>query len=175
VDREFRSIATLLGGISAVMLIVLGLVGWRISTSVTAQLGGEPRQATAVMQQAAAGDLTAPLGDAREGSMLKALSSMVGALRSMMGEINSGANQLVSNADHITRVSAEVADAAVRQSDATAAHGGGDGRADRQLQPYFLQRPGDRTELPRKPCALPRKAANGSVRPPRRSARCRKR
>ena len=121
VDREFRSIATLLGGISAVMLVVLGLVGWRISTSVTAQLGGEPRQATAVMQQAAAGDLTAPLGDAREGSMLKALSSMVGALRSMMGEINSGANQLVSNADHITRVSAEVADAAVRQSDATAA------------------------------------------------------
>jgi methyl-accepting chemotaxis protein len=57
------------------MLIVLGLLGWRISVSVTGQLGGEPRQATAVMQQAAAGDLTTAVGDAREGSMLKALST----------------------------------------------------------------------------------------------------
>jgi methyl-accepting chemotaxis protein len=39
----------------------------------------------------------------------------------MMGEINGGANQLVGNADHISRVSRQVADAAVRQSDATAA------------------------------------------------------
>ncbi|WP_374477789.1 methyl-accepting chemotaxis protein [Zoogloea sp.] len=121
VDREFRSTAMLLGGISAVMLIVLGLLGWRISVSVTTQLGGEPRQATSVMQQAAAGDLTVAVGDARDGSMLKALSNMMGTLRAMMGEINSGANQLVGNADHISRVSRQVADAAVRQSDATAA------------------------------------------------------
>ncbi len=121
VEREFRSSAVMLGGISAVMLTVLGLLGWRIGVSVTTQLGGEPRQATEVMQQAAAGDLTVAVGEAREGSMLRALSNMVGALRAMMGEINSGANQLVGNADHISRVSREVADAAVRQSDATAA------------------------------------------------------
>ena len=121
VGREFRSIALLLGGISAVLLVVLGFVGWRIGTSVTTQLGGEPRDATAVMHQAAAGDLTAALGDAREGSMLKALSTMMAGLRVMMVEINGGANQLVSNADHISRVSSEVADAAGRQSDATAA------------------------------------------------------
>ncbi len=121
VDREFRSSAAMLGGISAVMLTVLGLLGWRIGVSVTSQLGGEPRQATEVMQQAAAGDLTVAVSEAREGSMLRALSNMVGALRAMMGEINSGANQLVGNADHISRVSREVADAAVRQSDATAA------------------------------------------------------
>ncbi len=121
VDREFRSTAMLLGGISAVMLIILGLLGWRISVSVTTQLGGEPGQATSVMQQAAAGDLTVAVGDARDGSMLKALSNMMGTLRTMMGEINGGANQLVGNADHISRVSRQVADAAVRQSDATAA------------------------------------------------------
>ncbi len=120
VDREFRSIATILGGISATLLLVLGLFGWRVSASVTSQLGGEPREATAVMQRAAGGDLTTHLGNAPNGSMLATLGSMIGALRTMMGEINSGANQLVSNADHISRVSSQVADAALRQSDATA-------------------------------------------------------
>lgn len=120
VDREFRAIAGLLGGISLVLLATLGIVGWRVSTSVTHQLGGEPQNATQVMQQAAAGDLTASVASANEGSMLKALANMIGTLRTMMGEINSGANQLVTNADHISRVSSEVADAAVRQSDATA-------------------------------------------------------
>ncbi len=121
VEAEFRAIAIVLGGISVVLLVVLGYVGWRVSSSVIGQLGGEPQTATTVMQQAADGDLTARLDDSREGSMLHALGTMMGALRRMMGEINDGANQLVGNADHITRVSGQVADAAVRQSDATAA------------------------------------------------------
>ncbi len=120
VDREFRAIATILGGIS-LLLAVLGVFGWRISESVTRQLGGEPQSATSVMQQAADGNLTTDLGETREGSMLHALSGMMRALRRMVGEINDGANQLVSNADHISRVSTQVADAAERQSDATAA------------------------------------------------------
>ena len=119
VDSEFRSIASLLGGISLGLLILLGVVGWRVSTSITSQLGGEPTEASAVMQRAAQGDLTANLGSVQSGSMLGALDTMVGALRSMVGEINSGANQLVHNADHISRVSSEVAVAAERQSDAT--------------------------------------------------------
>ncbi|WP_079433325.1 methyl-accepting chemotaxis protein [Zoogloea sp. LCSB751] len=119
VDSQFRSIATLLGGISLGLLLLLGVVGWRVSTSVTSQLGGEPTEATAVMQRAAQGDLTSNLGTVASGSMLGALDTMVSALRSMMGEINSGANQLVHNADHISRVSSEVAEAAERQSDAT--------------------------------------------------------
>ena len=121
VDREFRAIATILGGISLLLLAVLGLFGWRISESVTRQLGGEPRSATTVMQQAADGNLTTDLGEPRQGSMLHALADMMRALRRMVGEINEGANQLVSNADHISRVSTQVADAAERQSDATAA------------------------------------------------------
>ena len=121
VDQEFRSIALILGGISLALLAIMGLFGWRISESVTGQLGGEPQKATAVMRQAADGDLTTDLGATREGSMLSALSTMMRALRRMVGEINDGANQLVGNADHISRVSSQVADAAERQSDATAA------------------------------------------------------
>ena len=121
VDREFRSIALILGGISLALLTLMGVFGWRISESVTGQLGGEPQKATAVMCLAADGDLTTDVGATREGSMLSALSTMMRALRRMVGEINDGANQLVGNADHISRVSSQVADAAERQSDATAA------------------------------------------------------
>ena len=121
VDREFRSIAMLLGGISALLLLLLGSLGWWIGRSITRELGGEPGAATAVMQRAAQGDLTTQLGSTQPGSMLHALGSMVGALRSMMGEINHGSRQLVDNADHISRISREVASAAERQSDATAA------------------------------------------------------
>ena len=121
VDREFRAIALTLGGISLALLALMGLFGWRISVSVTGQLGGEPRKATAVMRQAADGDLTTEVGETREGSMLNALATMMRALRRMVGEINDGANQLVGNADHIARVSSQVAEAAERQSDATAA------------------------------------------------------
>ncbi|HNO88978.1 MAG TPA: methyl-accepting chemotaxis protein, partial [Rhodocyclaceae bacterium] len=121
VDVEFRAIAWTLGGISAVLLIVLGVAGWGVGISIIRQLGGEPREATAIMQQVADGDLSLRLEDSRPGSMLHALSTMIASLRTMMGEINRSAVQLVSNADHISQVSGEVADAAIRQSDATAA------------------------------------------------------
>ena len=121
VNAAFRSIALVLGGISCVLLGILGYAGWRVSASVTGQLGGEPKDATNVMRQAADGDLTARLEKTPDGSMLHALGTMIAALRRMVGEINSGANQLVGNADHIRQVSTQVAEAAVRQSDATTA------------------------------------------------------
>lgn len=121
VDSEFRQIAWTLGAISVALLVALGVFGWRISASVTRQLGGEPGNATAVMRAAAEGNLTADTGRSPAGSMLHALGAMMRALRRMVGEINDGANQLVGNADHIARVSAEVAEAAGRQSDATSA------------------------------------------------------
>ena len=121
VDREFRAIALTLGGISLLLLALMGLFGWRISVSVTGQLGGEPQKATAVMRQAADGDLTTEVGETREGSMLNALATMMRALRRMVGEINDGVNQLVGNADHLARAPSQVAEPAERQSDATAA------------------------------------------------------
>ncbi len=121
VNTAFRAITMELGGISVLLLAILGYVGWRVSSSVTEQLGGEPQAATVVMQQAADGDLTTQINDTRSGSMLHALGKMMAALRGMVGEINSGANQLAGNADHIRQVSSQVADASVRQSDATAA------------------------------------------------------
>jgi methyl-accepting chemotaxis protein len=121
VDREYKSNALLLGGMSLALLVLLGLVGWQVSSSVLQQLGGEPQAAAAVMQRVASGDLTASFDAAPAGSLLRALGDMVGSLRQLVREINDDANRLVSNADIIATASDEVARAAEQQSDATSA------------------------------------------------------
>ncbi len=121
VDTEFRRNATLLGGISLGLLVLLSFFGWRIASSVLRQLGGEPSQAAAVMQQVAAGDLTASVGSPPAGSLLHTLGGMVETLRRMVREINEDALRLVDNAEHISHASGEVSVAAGQQSDATSA------------------------------------------------------
>ena len=57
VDVEFRAIAWTLGGISAVLLIVLGVAGWGVGISIIRQLGGEPREAYEIRRDSPHGDL----------------------------------------------------------------------------------------------------------------------
>jgi len=121
VDTQFRKAALLLGGISLVLLLALVVFGFLVSRSILEQLGGEPKFASEVMERVAAGDLTASIDNAPEGSLLFALGGMVGSLRQMVGEINGDANRLVENADLIARASEDVARAAEHQSDATSA------------------------------------------------------
>jgi methyl-accepting chemotaxis protein len=121
VDAEYKRSATLLGGISLALLVLLSIVGWQVSSSILKQLGGEPQTAAEVMQRVAAGDLTASVGAAPPGSMLHALGGMVVSLRQMVTEINDDANLLVSNAEQIATASDEVACAAEHQADATSA------------------------------------------------------
>jgi methyl-accepting chemotaxis protein len=121
VNNEFKRGAILLGGISLALLVVLGVIGFLISRSVTQQLGGEPSTVAAIMQRVADGDLTANASSAANGSLLHSLDGMVGSLREMIGEINRDANSLVTNAEKIARASDEVARAADHQSDSTSA------------------------------------------------------
>jgi methyl-accepting chemotaxis protein len=121
VDTQYKKSAALLGGISIALLVLLSLVGWQVSNSILKQLGGEPKAAADVMQQVAAGDLTASVGTAPSGSMLHALGGMVVSLRQMVTEINDDANRLVSSAEKIATDSDEVARAAEQQADATSA------------------------------------------------------
>jgi methyl-accepting chemotaxis protein len=120
VDKVYRQGAMLLGGISLVLLVILSLLGWKVGSSVLQQLGGEPADAVAVMQQVARGDLTANSRAARPDSLLHALDTMVASLRSLVQDINVSANQLVENAEQISRASHDVSTAAEHQSDATA-------------------------------------------------------
>lgn len=121
VETEYWKGVLSLGGISFVLLVVLSLISWRVSSGILKQLGGEPAEATAVMQQVAAGDLTAAVGKRPEGSLLHALGTMVSSLRELVKEINVGANQVVQNAEQISTASREVSIAADHQSDATSA------------------------------------------------------
>ena len=58
IDREYQKAALLLGGISLVLLVGLGIIGTLIGRSVTQQLGGEPTTVVGIMQRVADGDLT---------------------------------------------------------------------------------------------------------------------
>ena len=109
----------LLGGLSAGLLIVLGILGWRIGASVIAQLGAEPAVAASMMQQVATGDLQVPVVNPRPGSLLASLSTMIDSLRALVGEINREADSLVADAEKIKGASEEVSAAASQQSDAT--------------------------------------------------------
>ncbi len=121
IDREYKKGAMLLGGISVGLLVLLSLIGWQVGSSVVRQLGGEPGEATEIMQRVAAGDLTARLENTRPGSLLNALGGMVDSLRKLVSEINSEANSLVGNAAQIASASDEVARAAEHQADSTSA------------------------------------------------------
>ncbi len=121
VDTQFRRTAMVLGGISALLIVLLMLVGWRIVASVLKQLGGEPAAAVAVMQRVADGDLTASVDAPPPGSLLHALGAMVVSLRNLVQQINNNAKLLVEHAEQINRASSEVSVAANQQADATSA------------------------------------------------------
>jgi methyl-accepting chemotaxis protein len=119
VEREYKQAATLLGGISFGLVVLLSLIGWRVGGSVLRQLGGEPNIAADIMRRVASGDLTASVGNAPKDSLLGALDDMVKSLRDLMSQLTANANQLVSNAEQIKHASAEVSKAADHQTDAT--------------------------------------------------------
>lgn len=119
IDTRYRGGAILLGGISAVLLIGLGLVGWRIGVSVLVQLGGEPVTAKTIMQQVAQGDLRVEVGNPPPDSLLASLNAMVNSLHELVAEINTEADSLVSDAEKIKQASDEISNASLHQSAAT--------------------------------------------------------
>lgn len=125
VEQAFRNSAIALGGISLLLLAALGAVGLSVSSSITRQLGGEPAEATVVMERVAQGDLTAASTNAPAGSLLAALAHMVTSLRTLISEINNGANQLVTHAEQIAHAAQQVSAAGDQQSDATSSMAAG--------------------------------------------------
>ncbi len=101
-----------------IMIIIIGL-GVLIARSVLKQIGGEPADALALMDRAAAGDLTVDVGNAAPGSMLHGLSRMLASIREMVGQIADRARTLENTAEDISHASSEVATAAHRQADST--------------------------------------------------------
>ena len=90
--------------IFAATAIVLGLsVGWFITRSVLAQIGGEPSEAVAVAQRISEGDLCTrvelSVGD--ETSLLHAIEVMRKSLADIVGQVRSGTHTIATASNQI--------------------------------------------------------------------------
>jgi methyl-accepting chemotaxis protein len=68
-------------------LAVIGLIGWLTLRSVMRQIGGEPGEAVAMMQDVARGNLALELRHAPPGSLLATLGEMIASLRQTVGQV----------------------------------------------------------------------------------------
>ena len=121
IDTAFQDAALRFGGLVAVVLVLLGLIGAWVIRGVTGALGGEPAYAGAIMKRAAAGDLAVEVAQRGRGdSLLGNLSTMLAQLRAMIGAIGGSASRLGASAREIHAVSRSVSEASVSQTGATA-------------------------------------------------------
>jgi methyl-accepting chemotaxis protein len=121
IDTAFRDTALRFGGLVAVALVLLVLIGVWVIRGVTGALGGEPVYAGAIMKRAAAGDLAVEVAQRGRGdSLLGNLSTMLAQLRAMIGAIGGSAARLGASAREIHAVSRSVSEASVSQTGATA-------------------------------------------------------
>jgi methyl-accepting chemotaxis protein len=88
--------------IGAVLLIVIGGIGYAVARSVLRQIGGEPTEAMAVMAEVAEGNLGVQLKGAVPGSLLDGLAHMVESLRRTVRQVR-------QSTDSISTASSEIA------------------------------------------------------------------
>lgn len=119
VDAAVKTAALGYLGIAVVILGIVAVVSFFVSSSIVRQLGGEPAYAIDMMSRAAAGDLTIEIQASSKGSILESAAKMVGAIRQMVAEIGKSSNSLKYGAEQINTAAGEVALASDRQSEAT--------------------------------------------------------
>ena len=119
IDVEFRQRLLYSLSIAALLIALIGGLGYAIARGVLRQVGGEPADAIGFMARVAAGDLTGSMPAAPKGSMLASMGEMVDAIRAMVSEISHSSSRLTQGAEQISTASREVASASQHQSDAT--------------------------------------------------------
>ena len=119
IDVEFRRQLLFTLSIAAVLIALIGGLGFVIARGVLRQVGGEPTDAIGFMSRVAAGDLTGTMPAVPKGSMLASMGEMVASIRAMVAEIGHSSTRLTQGAEQISTASREVATASQHQSDAT--------------------------------------------------------
>jgi methyl-accepting chemotaxis protein len=106
----------------AVALLLAGIVGLVVARSIVHQLGGEPGQLMAIMQRAAAGDLSTGF-EVRGGddSVLARLKQMLQGLGSLAQNVRQASAALESSAKVVSATTAQVLKMAGEQADGTSA------------------------------------------------------
>jgi methyl-accepting chemotaxis protein len=96
----FRQGRWMLAGYGLLIFVAGGLIGWRVTRSVTQPIA----EAVQVAHAVAAGDLTQSIASSRKdetGQLLEALQSMTGRLRSVVGEVRQGVDLVTTAAGEI--------------------------------------------------------------------------
>ncbi|WP_298214371.1 methyl-accepting chemotaxis protein [Acidovorax sp.] len=86
-----------------IVFLVVGAIGWVVSRSVLRQIGGEPADAIAIMQEVAEGNLDAQIPTAHPGSMLDGLAHMVTSLRKLVTEVRSATDSIATASSEIAQ------------------------------------------------------------------------
>ena len=123
IETEYRRSALILGGMSLGLLILLGILSWRIGRGIVREMGGEPGYAAEVTHRIAAGDLTGNIvtsPSASRNSLLTSLGSMQNRLADVFGHIDQTAGSVEQHATTLSRAATEIDHAAEAQSQATA-------------------------------------------------------
>lgn len=105
-------------GLLGIALLV-GFAGWVIAKSILNQIGGEPHQVAALMQQVSEGHLDIRSERSIANSVVAVLHGMVQGLREMVRGVGDNARTLMNSAVTISDTANQVADASQEQLKAT--------------------------------------------------------
>ena len=103
IDKAFWRSATVLLSIGLALMAVVGLLGWRLATSIYRQLGGEPAYASDIVHRIGGGDLNVAvdLRGAHADSLLVAMDRMQRSLSTTVGQIRGATDTIASAAGEI--------------------------------------------------------------------------
>jgi len=87
VDAAVRAALFKTLAIASGIVLVIGGFGFAIARSVLRQIGGDPREAVAAMNEVARGNLAAMVREPLPGSLLDALAAMIVSLRSTVSQV----------------------------------------------------------------------------------------
>jgi methyl-accepting chemotaxis protein len=98
-EADYKQAKLLLIIANVVNVLMAVVLGWLVTRSITSQLGGEPKQAAALAQAVACGDLTVDvqLKEGDSSSMMAHLKAMQDSLAKVVGHVRHG-SEGVSNA-----------------------------------------------------------------------------
>ena len=119
IDNHFLKNAEIISAISFLIIGLCTVLSVTFSKRIYRQLGGEPDQVLKFARGIAEGNLTQPLSQTRQGSILNALQLAQSSLRKMVSSIAEQSYLVSSASSDIHHATEEISSAALRSSEAT--------------------------------------------------------
>jgi methyl-accepting chemotaxis protein len=101
VDAAVMSSLLKMLGTVGVVFLVIGSLGYVIARSVLRQIGGDPKEAVAAMNEVAKGNLTAMVRSPEPGSLLEALATMIASLRGTVTQVRNTTESIATASGQI--------------------------------------------------------------------------